>query len=62
VDDVHPYFSEALIAARRRDLEAALARPHRVAVRRAGRTRRRPRVALGMGLIGLGLRLVDNGC
>ena len=64
VDNVHPYFSEALVAARRRDLEAALARPHRVAVRRAGRTRqrRRPRVALGMGLIGLGLRLVDNGC
>lgn len=61
---MHPYFSEALIAARRRDLEAALARPHAVAARQAGRrrVRRRPRVALGMGLIGIGLRLVDNGC
>ena len=61
---MHPYFSEALMAARRRDLDAALARPHRVAVRRAGRTPRRrpPRLVLGMGLIGLGLRLVDPGC
>jgi hypothetical protein len=61
---VHPYLSEPMMAARRRDLEAAMARSHRVAVLRADRPRRRrpPRVALGMGLIGLGLRLVDPGC
>ena len=61
---MHPYISEAMIAARRRDIEASLARPRWVAERRVGRARprRRPRVVLGMGLIGLGLRLVDNAC
>ncbi len=60
---MHPFISEAMVAARQRDIEASLAHRHwSHAERRArGRTRRPPRVALGMSLIGLGLRLVDVG-
>ena len=54
---------EALVAARRADLErSAAAGARRAGIRQRRRTRRRPvRVALGMHLIALGLRLVDLG-
>jgi hypothetical protein len=54
---------DALVAARRADMErSAAAQARRAGIRRLRRARRRPiRVALGMGLIALGLRLVDLG-
>jgi hypothetical protein len=59
---VHPMIHEAMVAARRADLERAAARARRAPVeRRRHATRRPPSVALGMGLITLGLRLVDIG-
>jgi hypothetical protein len=55
---MHPFLAEAMVDARRRELEARAGR--RVPARpRRRRSRTRARVALGMRLIGLGLRLVD---
>ena len=58
---MHPLVCEAMIAARQREIAASLARRPWVEPRaRASRRARRPaRVAVGMRLIGLGLRLVD---
>jgi hypothetical protein len=60
---MHPLICEAMVAARRRDIEAALVHRSWVGdVPRSRRRARRPaRVILGMRLIGLGLRLVDIG-
>jgi hypothetical protein len=55
---MHPFLAEALTEVRRRDLEAQLRR-RCVAAPRRGRARSRARVAVGVRLIGLGLRLVD---
>jgi len=54
---------EAIVAARRTDLERSAALEARRAQSRQRRraTRRPAAVALGMGLIALGLRLVDAG-
>jgi hypothetical protein len=60
---VHPMTYEALVAARRADMErSAAVEARRAGIRQRRRATRRPlRVALGMGLIALGLRLVDLG-
>ena len=58
---MHPMLLEALVAARQADIQRAVA-SHRHAGDDRGRraARRRPaRVAVGMRLIDLGLRLVD---
>jgi len=59
---VHPMFSEALAAARRTELEhrAVTSRHRRTARTRADGRRRPARVAVGMGLVGVGLRLIDS--
>ena len=58
---MHPLLCEGLVTAHEREMAVALARrqPWDGPVRR----RRRPpaRIAIGMRLIGLGLRLVDPG-
>jgi len=57
---VHPFITIALIEARQADLERAARLPYRGPEARAQRRPRPPaRVAVGMRLIELGLRLVD---
>jgi hypothetical protein len=51
--------AEAMVEARRCELRALARRPVRAALPARRRSRRRARVAVGMRLIGLGLRLVD---
>jgi hypothetical protein len=60
---VHPMTHAAMVAARRADVERSAARETRRARMEPRRhaSRRPARVALGMGLITLGLRLVDIG-
>ncbi|HVM66995.1 MAG TPA: hypothetical protein VMU14_19160 [Acidimicrobiales bacterium] len=55
---MHPFLAEAMTDVRRRDLEAQLRRRSAAPPRR-GRARSRARVAVGVRLINLGLRLVD---
>jgi hypothetical protein len=55
---MHPFLAEAMTDARRRELEAG-ARRRVPALRPRRLPRRRARVAVGMRLIGWGLRLVD---
>ena len=55
---MHPFLAEAMVQARRREA-AALARRWVPAAPRHRRTRCRARVAVGVRLISLGLRLVD---
>ena len=58
---MHPLICEAMITARQREISTSLARRPWVEPRvpSRGRSRRPARVAVGMRLIGLGLRLVD---
>ncbi len=55
---MHPFLAEAMTAARRRELEVWARRPVPAPGPRL-RPRRPARVAVGMRLIGWGLRLVD---
>jgi hypothetical protein len=56
---MHPLLYEAMVEARQADLERAGRAPRLVRVGRVRRHRRPTRVAVGMRLIDVGLRLVD---
>ena len=55
---MHPFLAEAMTDARRREVEVE-ARRRVPTARPPRRPRRRARVAVGIRLIGLGMRLVD---
>ena len=56
---MHPMLATAMAEARRTELEELARRRVLLAAGRPRRSRRRARVAVGVRLIGLGLRLVD---